>query len=280
MVTIKTQPRPTKPTKVYYFGEKSASTLCLPVVAGVEICTFEQVSRVFRELRREDLLVSADQAATDALLEARLRLQARKLTLNSQLLTIEPPRVQSVPALMSLFGNVWGLVLNYRWLPLTELLTVLVGAEPADRFIGGAVDQTSKTLTLLRGDRQVMVLPFAAFSPSGNGVKPDFDAFSITDYGHTIELGDYEASADAILYERDAGYRRRLDAGRRADERSFGASLRRLRLQRGLKQSDFPPNTAKTIARIERNEVDKPHGKTLELIAQRLAVKVVDIETF
>ena len=59
-------------------------------------------------------------------------------------------------------------------------------------------------------------------------------------------------------------YRRRLRKQRRQSERTFGASLLRLRKQRRLKRSDFAPISSKEIARIERNEVGKPHAKTLE----------------
>ena len=38
--------------------------------------------------------------------------------------------------------------------------------------------------------------------------------------------------------------------------------------------------TAKTIARIERSEVGKPHGKTLQIIAQRLGVNADQIESY
>ena len=34
------------------------------------------------------------------------------------------------------------------------------------------------------------------------------------------------------------------------------------------------------IARIERNEIDKPHGKSMDVIAQRLGVAVDQIETY
>jgi len=103
---------------------------------------------------------------------------------------------------------------------------------------------------------------------------------AFTDFGHTIKLGEYEASADAILYEIDADYRRMLNKERQQNERSFGASLRRLRLQKRLKRSDFSPLAAKTVARIERNEIAKPHGKSLEILARRLGVAVDEIETY
>ena len=57
-------------------------------------------------------------------------------------------------------------------------------------------------------------------------------------YGRTVALGDYEASADAILYELDAdhgGGLRRFAARARG---RFGAALLRLRKQRRLKRSD------------------------------------------
>ena len=82
------------------------------------------------------------------------------------------------------------------------------------------------------------------------------------------------ASSDAILYEIDEEYRRKLNKDRQSSEKSFGASLRRLRIQRRLRRSDFAPLAEKSIARIERNEVGKPHGQSLKIIAQRLGVAV------
>ena len=64
----------------------------------------------------------------------------------------------------------------------------------------------------------------------------------------------------AVLYEWDPHYRRKLKSRRLKDDRSFGASLRRLRKQRGLKRTDFRPVDARTIARIETGAVAKPHG--------------------
>jgi transcriptional regulator with XRE-family HTH domain len=51
-------------------------------------------------------------------------------------------------------------------------------------------------------------------------------------------------------------------------------------LQRQLKRSDFPGIASKTIARIERSEVEKPHGRTLETIAKRLGVSADRIESY
>jgi hypothetical protein len=81
-------------------------------------------------------------------------------------------------------------------------------------------------------------------------------------------------------YETDAAYRKQVNEARKDAEKSFGASLYRLRKQKKLKRSDFAPLSAKTIARIERNEIAKPHGKTLRTIGDRLKVAPEAIETY
>jgi hypothetical protein len=125
-----------------------------------------------------------------------------------------------------------------------------------------------------------VVVPFSFFEPCGDGVTPKFDALSFTDYGHSVALGEYEASADAILYETDEDYRRKLKKERKQNERGFGASLRRLRLQRRLKRGDFPGISSKTIARIERGDVERPRSRTLLTIAQRLGVGPEQVESY
>jgi transcriptional regulator with XRE-family HTH domain len=62
---------------------------------------------------------------------------------------------------------------------------------------------------------------------------------------------------------------------------SFGGALRRLRLQKGLTREDFEPEiSAKTIARIERGEVEEPREDTLKAIAKRLGVAPGEITSF
>jgi transcriptional regulator with XRE-family HTH domain len=41
-----------------------------------------------------------------------------------------------------------------------------------------------------------------------------------------------------------------------------------------------PGVSPKTIARIERGETEKPHGKTLRILAHALAVQPEEIETY
>ena len=101
-----------------------------------------------------------------------------------------------------------------------------------------------------------------------------------TDCGNTVRLGSYEAAADAILYEADPNFRSRLLAKKRAEDKTFGACLRRLRLLRGLGQGDFGDVAAKTIARIERGETEAPHGHTLRVIAARLGIEPDEILSY
>jgi hypothetical protein len=215
---------------------------------------------------------------TDILLAKAI--DARADLRDSHLITLTPPRSESIAALVGLFHPVFGLVEGFRWLPKGELIEAITRDDASARLIGGSVDFKAKTLTLLRGDMTAVVAPFSLFPKSGDGTVPDFARLGLTDYGRTVALGDYEAAADAILYELDPDYRRALKQQRRQTEKSFGASLTRLRKQRRLKRSDFAPLSAKEIARLERNEVAKPHAKTLTVIADRLGVKWEEIEDY
>ncbi|MBI3407286.1 MAG: helix-turn-helix transcriptional regulator [Planctomycetes bacterium] len=164
-------------------------------------------------------------------------------------------------------------------MPKDELSEVLFdpSINRSDFIIAAASDPITRTLSLVRGNCQPLVVPFSFFEPSGDGTKPDFSNVRVTDFGRTVALGDYESSTDTILYETDREYRERTLFQRKESERTFGASLFRLRKQRKLKRSDFPTLASKTIARIERNEIERPHCATLRAIAKRLGVPPEDI---
>lgn len=166
------------------------------------------------------------------------------------------------------------------WLAEDELIEAVTAENSEDLFIGGVASKDYRSVALRRGDFSKLIVPMELFRPSGDGTKPDFSRFSVTDYGNTLKFGDYEASADGVLYECDAAYRRKMNATRRTEKKSLGASLRRLRKQKGLRRSDFGELDEKTIARIERDEVTKPHKDTLEILAGRLGVKADEIETY
>ena len=268
--------KPKDPAQFYLFGFKSKFRDPLP--PQVKVCRKSEMDQVLRIATSRCVFITRDRDSTLALLKSVLIHAVRDG--KSQLLTIKPPPAESVPSLLGVFSRVIGVGESSQWLPVEELMKVLTGSDSANRFIGGAADFESESVALVRGNRQTLVLPFSAFEPSGDGTKPDFRELGFTDYGHTIILGNYEASADAVLYENDGEYRRKLEKERLQNDKSFGASLRRLRLQRKLTQHDFAPLAKKTIARIERNEVGKPHLKTLAILARKLSVSPDQIESY
>ena len=250
-----------------------------PLPPHVSVChDRSEVEAAVINPRKRVTWISFTRQFTDILLEKAVAV--RSGLGGAHLITLSPPRLESIPALLGLFNPVFGLVEGFRWLPKDELVEVIRRDDAADRFIGGSVDPKTKSLTLLRGDIEAVVAPLTIFQKSGDGTTPDFTRLRLTDYGRTIALGDYEVSADAILYELDPEYRRRLRKQRRQNERTFGAALLRLRKQRRLGRSDFAPISAKEIARLERNEVGKPHAKTLAAVADRLGVRQMRSRSF
>ncbi len=244
----------------------------------------ESWRKVFESSAAESTWISTTTEKTEELLRAASSFLAShhgtKRVLGD-LLMLQSPRVESLPALRTLFRNVVGEVSAYERLPPEELAEVLRAPkdESRDLIIGGSYDPATETFTLTRGNLETVVVPLSLFRPSGKAT-PDPTHLAVTDYGHTVKLGKYEASADAILYEVDPDYRRRLNAKRRQEEKGFGASLRRFRIQRHISRNDFPGLSAKTIARIERGETGKPHGNTLNILVKTLGVQPDEIETY
>ena len=250
-----------------------------PLPPRVVVChDRSEVEAAVRHPAKRATWISFSRQFTDILLEKALT--ARAGHRGGHLLTVTPPRAESIPALLGLFHPVLGLVEGFRWLPDEELVEAITRDDGAERFIGGYVDPKGKALTLLRGNLEAVVTPLSIFQRSGDGTEPDFARLRLTDHGRTVALGDYEASADAILVRAGPAVPAPLNKQRRQSERTFGAALMRLRKQRRLKRSDFGPVSAKEIARIERNEVAKPHAKTLESIAARLGVRVNEIADY
>jgi len=223
-------------------------------------------------------LVSFNNRYTDAL--TRTLIDQHMSLSEWHFLTILPPREHSIDMLHLLWKSVSGLAKGVSWLAPEELATAIASEERSDRFLGGSVDIVTKTVTFFRGSCEKVIVPFSLFPRSGEDIKPDFRKLGFTDYGRTVVFGKYEAAVDAVLYEVDPEYRRRLNKQRKDSERSLGASIRRLRKQKRLSQKDFAPIPEKTIARIERNEVKTPHAATLRTIADKLGIDPNEIQDY
>jgi len=182
--------------------------------------------------------------------------------------------------LRAVFDRVYVSDKEMRFLGRKELVDVVTSSDRDWLFIGAAPAPLLKALVLVRGNLQSLIVPFSWFTPRPNGPKPDFSDVEIIDSGQTLRLGEYEAGADAVLYELDPEFRRAQRKRAVAEDTSFGGSLRRLRLQRGLGRDAFPGIAAKTIARIERGEIKKPHASTIAVIARKLGVSPGEISTY
>lgn len=165
--------------------------------------------------------------------------------------------------------------------PSSELVEILGAANRDELFLHASLDPLAGRVVLHRGDLSTLVVPLDWFAPTGQGLRPDPACLRIVDCGQTVALGDYEAAAVAILYAFDPDYRRRAKRRAAARDTSFGGALRRLRLQKGLFLGDFAPAlSAKTVGRLERGEVARPHRRTLAALARKLGVPADEIASF
>ncbi|MBI1900816.1 MAG: helix-turn-helix transcriptional regulator [Planctomycetia bacterium] len=235
----------------------------------------KQLEKSVAAAGRETLWISADAGMTVELLKL-VRWPARSL---GSALLLHKLSVETLGALQECFSPI-AFAPPGGFLSTPELVAALRAKNRADLVLCGTVDKASRTVRLFCGNLDSLVVPFSAFSPSGDGVAPDFDRFSVADYGHTVRLGKYEAAVDAILYEFDADYRRRKAKERLRSERGLGASLRRLRKERRLRREDFAPLAAKTIARIEQGKIKSVRPRTLTAIAKVLGVKPDELEDY
>ncbi|MCE9545605.1 MAG: helix-turn-helix domain-containing protein [Planctomycetia bacterium] len=225
---------------------------------------------------RDSIWVSYASDLTDALLK-------RAVSSRSPLGTgvfIHAIDVKSIPALASMFRRI-AYAVDGGFIAAEELAEVLKAPNREDLLIGGFVNAATQTITFWRGNFDSLTVPLATFRKSGDGTEPNFESVSVIDCGQTVRLGKYEAAVDAILYEHDTEYRRRRHKQRLRDEQTFGASLRRLRKQRGLRREDFQPDlAAKTVARIEQGKVRRVQKHTLDSLAKHLSVQPQEIASF
>lgn len=262
--------------KTYLLSRSKSRSAIFSVLEPEMVSTIAELRQSLAHAAKNSLWISYDKELTEALLK---NVSWRNAPVGEAVL-IHALAVPSLPALQSCFEH-FAFSIDGGFLEPEELAEALKADSRADLFIGGSVDKVTETITLWRGNLDTLTVPFSAFEESGDGVKPDFGRFAVTDYGQTIRLGKYEAAADAVLYECDADYRRRIKKERHESEQSFGASLRRLRKQRGLSREDFAPEiNAKTVARIEQGKVSRIQKKTLGALAQRLGVTPEEIESF
>lgn len=250
---------------------------------SIACATKQDILAVIDLPQRDRIWFSFNNEGTSSVIEACVEntvIRHGARTLFGDLIMFEPLE-KKTPVLSGFFERIVGDTPGHKWLPEDQLREVLSAPreERRDLIIDGVADGTNKLLAFMRGDFTSMTVPFSMFRPSGKAA-PDFDRFELDDYGHTLRFGDYEATTDVVLWEVDPEYRKRVKARERAQGQGFGPSLRRLRKQRGLSQSDFPGIDRKTISRIENGEINKPQEATLRVIVSTLKVAPEEIESY
>lgn len=255
------------PAPVYVLDDEE---LMMP--SAVKVRSAEDVRRAYAE-KKHSVWFAADSAS--------LSILAKAVTIGKPrhaLLALAKMSMARRGLLDALFAVVVEPTVT-RMLPRDELREVLVADNRQDLFVAAHVDPEDDVLVLFRGDLRSLIVPLSHFKGKKGGPKPDPKKVSVADYGQTICLGDYEIAADALLYELDPDARRRAKHREIKTDSSLGASIRRLRLQRGLSRDDFDSLSAKTVARIERGEVE-PRGTTLATIAKTLGVPADELPSF
>jgi hypothetical protein len=238
----------------------------------------ESYERVVDALRRSSMnqvwVVASNKRFADLV---RAVTHGQRAVYRSVLFSYSRPDDATAVLLESSFGRL--LLGPHATVPIEDLVGILREEHPEDFCIAAQWIKDAKAVALWRGDFKMLTVPLAWFERE-SVTKPDPTRLSVEDSGLTIRMGDYEAAFDAVLYEQDAAARKRMRGRMRAQDRTLGGSVWRLRTMRGVRRDEFGEIDEKTIARIERGEVQKPQRGTLEVIASRLGVGVDDLESY
>lgn len=103
-------------------------------------------------------------------------------------------------------------------LPPLELETILSlpDSQKGRYFVAAYADFDNKQVVLCRGDGTNIMVSFVLFEPNATAI-PDFTDISIGDYGQTVRLGSYEASARSILLAVDWQFRAECESNKNVD---------------------------------------------------------------
>jgi len=83
-----------------------------------------------------------------------------------------------------------------------------VSEDSSPVFVQIGVNQEDRIVNLLTSNMTRVRVPFSFFATRPNGPVPDFTKCVLEDDGQTVRLGQYEATADVILYTFDSKYRK------------------------------------------------------------------------
>lgn len=181
------------------------------------------------------------------------------------------PRAEIFPFLLRGFHRLLPLCITAFPGNTKRLCDAIIAGESA-RLIGAVPDMALAAVTLFRADLSALCLPKHWFDQGGD--MADIQAMKIEDDGAIVRIGSRRWESHQIVSAFDANFRRTLRRMELTQNDSLGGLIRSARKQRRLGRDEFPGIDSKTIARIERNEINRPQRETLRLIAQTLGVPV------
>jgi hypothetical protein len=164
---------------------------------------------------------------------------------------------------------------RFKMLPTDEIVDVLQADHPEDYVIAVEAVPRRNLAIMYRGNLEPLVVSAEELLGSHSSAWK----IGITDFGQTVTMDGKEIPVGTLLYSRDRAFRQRYRANLLKNDSSFGGSLKRLRMLRGLSRNDLGIS-AKEVARIERGETRKPHPDTLRTIAKKLRVEPSEIESY
>lgn len=181
------------------------------------------------------------------------------------------PRAEIFPFLLRGFHRVLPLCVTAFPGNARRLCDAIIAGESA-RLIGAVPDTALAAVTVFRADLSALCLPKHWFDQ--NGDMADIREMKIEQDGAVVRIGSRHWESHQIIRAFDVNFRRTLRRMELTQNDSLGGLIRSARKQRRLGRDEFPGIDSKTIARIERNEINRPQRETLRLIAQTLGVPV------
>ena len=228
-----------------------------------------EVPRLAARRKLNSVIVAANEISLDAIAQAVVSSPRKAGVLVIPWL----PRAEIFPFLLRGFHRVLPLPITAFPDNAKRLCEAIHAAESA-RLIGAVPDLALAALTVFRADLSAICLPAHWFEQSGDNGLNDIRALKLEEDGSVVKIGSRRWQSHQIISSFDANFRRTLRRLELTQNDSLGALIRRTRKERRLGREEFPGIDAKTIARIERNEIMRPQRETLRLIAQTLGIPV------
>lgn len=88
---------------------------------------------------------------------------------------------------------------HFAALPSDELREVLGSKDFANLVIAALTISDDDKLVLFWGDFRSLVVPLSTFFQVKGEPNPDAARVSVTDYGQTVRLGEYEIAVDTFV---------------------------------------------------------------------------------